>query len=847
MAALPLALALLWPAPACASASTLRAQADAAHGRMDYAEAYRLYRRAAAQGDAEAMVRVGQCYDHGAGVAEDALAAQGWYQKAADRGDYRGQFERGESLSCGCGGEVDLEMSRQFLKQCLPACQAAAAKDQPDAEHALGTLYLKGWAGLEPDRGLAIEWFTKAAAHDWAGSCDHLAQLYADTDKALSERWRAKAYKLDLARAEHGSGEAQATVAYDLTEGLGVAKDIEAGQRWRLRAAAAGNRWAMRALGMGLLEKDPAQAKVWLGRAAERGEYNAAAWMAEDQFSGKGRDADQGKGRQWLMAAATEGGLIPQLTLAADLQKGKHFKKDAAQAEQWRHKALEQALYVAAPGHYDALQALKKLADDAALSDEDRSRVRDRLHGLAQWGDAAALDAMKGLGWFYRLGDAWAVALYYLLLLASVGGAWLAAGWASWKARLKLPLDPGATLFNVAAIQDLLSVIYIGLLLNGFKAFGIRIYRPLAGLFGYGHGSALLLIAGMFAVAVAGWLLLRSSRYGLDNQLRGIQWPWRERLSWSLRGSAPWTIPLLTLVLGVAVLKAMAQGAAGIGLVWLAVVPLLLAQPFILRRAYGMVALPEGALIRSARRLAEAAGVQHQGFYLWNTDRPRLANAMVVGGAQFNRHVVVTTVLMQELTLREQEAVMAHELGHVKLGHHALLGLAAACFTPLLFIPGCKWMFWAGLLLVLPIVRRHLELAADAFAAKLTGDPDALGSALLKLDRVNGVPYRFNLYHRLVGSHPSTAVRVERLGRLCKGCYAANSPRAKFCKDCGKALGRAPQPPAGRQPRQAAKRPRRTEARPVPVAKAASGPKRPRGARAVVQKAPAKRPARAKR
>jgi TPR repeat protein len=53
----------------------------------DRTAAFKLFVKAAALGDAEAMRNVGTCYWQGAGVAEDRRATHGWYRKAAALGN----------------------------------------------------------------------------------------------------------------------------------------------------------------------------------------------------------------------------------------------------------------------------------------------------------------------------------------------------------------------------------------------------------------------------------------------------------------------------------------------------------------------------------------------------------------------------------------------------------------------------------------------------------------------------------------------------------------------------------------------------------------------------------------
>ena len=55
--------------------------------RQDRAEAARYYRDAALAGEPYAQVYLGRLYEHGDGVAKDVEQAFRWYRKAADQGD----------------------------------------------------------------------------------------------------------------------------------------------------------------------------------------------------------------------------------------------------------------------------------------------------------------------------------------------------------------------------------------------------------------------------------------------------------------------------------------------------------------------------------------------------------------------------------------------------------------------------------------------------------------------------------------------------------------------------------------------------------------------------------------
>jgi heat shock protein HtpX len=122
------------------------------------------------------------------------------------------------------------------------------------------------------------------------------------------------------------------------------------------------------------------------------------------------------------------------------------------------------------------------------------------------------------------------------------------------------------------------------------------------------------------------------------------------------------------------------------------------------------------------------------------------ANAFSVGMSPQRAVLVVTTALLHVLDHREQEAVVAHELGHIASRDGAVVTFMSG---PSLL----GSLFWregeyAGKVLVLMVywpihvlslvltwvISRSREYVADRGAALLTGAPETLMSALVKLD-----------------------------------------------------------------------------------------------------------------
>lgn len=121
-------------------------------------------------------------------------------------------------------------------------------------------------------------------------------------------------------------------------------------------------------------------------------------------------------------------------------------------------------------------------------------------------------------------------------------------------------------------------------------------------------------------------------------------------------------------------------------------------------------------------------------------------NAFTFGHVPGNARVVVTTGLLDVLTPEEANAVLAHEIGHVE--HWDFVVMTIAALAPLLLYQ--IYVFTRGnnntrvvgytayicYLLSQYIVlslNRTREYFADHYSAKVTGAPDALSSALVKI------------------------------------------------------------------------------------------------------------------
>src|SRR5262249_22732180 len=143
---------------------------------------------------------------------------------------------------------------------------------------------------------------------------------------------------------------------------------------------------------------------------------------------------------------------------------------------------------------------------------------------------------------------------------------------------------------------------------------------------------------------------------------------------------------------------------------------------------------------------------------------PSMTLNAFAAGTSDNTVIGITEGLLGRLDLRELAGVLAHEISHIRNGDLALIGLAdamtrfaqllayLAVFLALFNLPAFLLgdseipLIALGLLYLAPTAGSLIQLAlsrtrefdADLEAASLTGDPEALVSALQKLERYHG-------------------------------------------------------------------------------------------------------------
>lgn len=212
------------------------------------------------------------------------------------------------------------------------------------------------------------------------------------------------------------------------------------------------------------------------------------------------------------------------------------------------------------------------------------------------------------------------------------------------------------------------------------------------------------------------------------------------------------------------------------------------------------------------QELSQRAGLPMPRVYLINEDAP---NAFATGRNPEHAAVAATTGILRVLSDRELRGVMAHELAHVK--HRDILtSTIAATMAGAISALANMAMFFGGrdengnrtnpiagiaVAILAPLaasliqmaISRAREFEADRGGAEISGDPQALASALDKIHRyAQGIRFQAAEEHpataqmmimnplsgggiaNLFSTHPATEERIARLMHMAQtGTYPA--------------------------------------------------------------------------
>ena len=312
------------------------------------------------------------------------------------------------------------------------------------------------------------------------------------------------------------------------------------------------------------------------------------------------------------------------------------------------------------------------------------------------------------------------------------------------------------------------TLVLVTVLFSGVLPWLWSLFAPLAPA-GTWDGALFLLAAGVLLalpdLPFDWWGTFRlEARFGFNQSTLGL---W---ISDKLKGVAVAAVigfPLLWALLALVERAGERWWLWGFGLMFVFQLLMLVLYPRLILPLFNkLTPLPAGDLRTQLMALADRTGFRAKTIEVMDgSKRSGHSNAFFTGFGRFRRIVLYDT-LVQQLTLPELEAVLAHEIGHYRRGHiPRMIVLSAAMqlggFAAVAWLARTDWFnpafgfaagemapafllfallsglatFWFSPVLNL-LSRRH-EYEADAFARDAMGDAAPLVGALRKLAQKN--------------------------------------------------------------------------------------------------------------
>lgn len=272
---------MLWVVPGSTWAGVPEGIDAFAAGR--FIEARRELARPAEEGDAQAMVYMGEMLMRGSGGARDELKARDYITRAQAAENIRATYLLGTMHLTGNLVARDESKGMELIRQ-------AADKGESAAQNLIGVWLATGQRGYAKDDVNALAWFKLAAdqknsaAMNAIGSFTEAGRAGIAQDYLLALDWYKKSGELGNAAGMSNAGRMYAL-------GRGVAADGGEALRWLRRAAAANYydafQWiaSVYEFGRGGVGKNTVLAYAWYGAVPA----NAAAPVVKNAAEGKER------------------------------------------------------------------------------------------------------------------------------------------------------------------------------------------------------------------------------------------------------------------------------------------------------------------------------------------------------------------------------------------------------------------------------------------------------------------------------------------------------------------------------------------------------------------------------
>lgn len=219
--------------------------------------------------------------------------------------------------------EGHVAMVEGDYEKALDLLMPLAIEGDPEAQNAVGVLYMEGW-GVDRDYREAMSWLRKSAEQGDAIAYFNLGKMYEN--------------------------------------GWGVTQDCLEAMTWYREPAERGdpvaqvNLGGLFSVGTQCVAQDDQKAMTWFRRAADQGDPLGQTSLGAIYATGAGVKQDYAVAMTWYRKAAAQSHAHAQYNLGHMYEHGEGVPPDNAAAMEWYAKAAEQ-------GHPNALARLKALVE----------------------------------------------------------------------------------------------------------------------------------------------------------------------------------------------------------------------------------------------------------------------------------------------------------------------------------------------------------------------------------------------------------------------------------------------------------------------------------------------------
>jgi Zn-dependent protease with chaperone function len=301
--------------------------------------------------------------------------------------------------------------------------------------------------------------------------------------------------------------------------------------------------------------------------------------------------------------------------------------------------------------------------------------------------------------------------------------------------------------------------------------------NPFARLKNFGLSNEILKLGIYFLIPMIVTTIAEALSYPVYQKLRNTEWTKAEMIWQSVITQASAFLPLTLFLLG---LNAMIHIQFQLGITLMAIgfiASIGLGLASAKAQNFTLNALTTGELRDRTFEMAQKAGVKLMQVYVIPAGKGQMVNAF----ATSQNTIMLSDDLLKKFNKSEVDAIVAHELGHLKHEHPKRLtrwgififGAAIVLNSLVLkqFVPKIASVISSPLFLALLVsvcifyLSRQYELVADFEAVTISGNAEATIRALTKITHLNLMPMDWGKWQEKFFTHPSTNNRVKAIAR----------------------------------------------------------------------------------